>query len=607
MNEFLKLKWNPTTDKSYLEKQVCTFVSDEYLLNSYVYQNIEKRLPKPQLVHQLDNEVNFVPGGKYIPHFSRKSSLSKVQQEQCLNAMKVLMLNKPSYQLKQSESFNIDVYNSLNLKIAMEHNLYNEFVKNSWEYDKKKIAGLQNNLYRYASFLFQKKVKRYLEYKQYFKEQELINMNYNEDDTATIEVNCIQNVLELGTLARFSHPSLKFECRLRAQTLPEIEPVKYNSKLTVSKDANIRELLKNNDFDVVISSSGLKRLLDNTDLREKWTIPVIVEIINVQRGKEIFKKKVVFIDKPLAEDHPDPLDLKYCSMKRLVRTNFCRYEAFKYENQENCLQDETIEQANAEESIENHEEEWKGKKKKGKDNIIHHNVSYRLWKVKKNVNHNALLKNQGKNTELKLLIRSKLDGCEIMPSGPLQPVIVKPKVEYQLQYGANVPTKSELSREWCSLFFRPFSNLYRVRMHWNTAEVVNIEKCSIQKVAADANHLYQYKPYLGLGILNDVLTKLVQLDEGNYLLTHLPKHGSFASLLKECDSSSKCLDLHSEYKEWEMSNVIKKNWVPIDLNYILPIHESQMRLPGCFLPPLQKGRNAKFKNKKVDLKKTKSV
>lgn len=72
-------------------------------------------------------------------------------------------------------------------------------------------------------------------------------------------------------------------------------------------------------------------------------------------------------------------------------------------------------------------------------------------------------------------------------------------------------------------------------MHWNTAEVVNLEKCTIQKVVNEANSLYQYKPILGLGILNDILGKLVTLDKGNYLLAHLPKHGSFVSLLKESD------------------------------------------------------------------------
>lgn len=56
-----------------------------------------------------------------------------------------------------------------------------------------------------------------------------------------------------------------------------------------------------------------------------------------------------------------------------------------------------------------------GKNKKVQG-IVHHNVSYRLWKVRKNVNSNTLLKNQMKNTELNLLIRTKLDACEVSNS-----------------------------------------------------------------------------------------------------------------------------------------------------------------------------------------------
>ncbi|XP_044753470.1 little elongation complex subunit 2-like [Coccinella septempunctata] len=600
MDEFLRLKWDSTSNKSYLEKQVCTFVTNECLLESYVYQNLRKQLNKPQDILLLNNEVNFIPGGKYSPQFPRKSLLTREQQEQCLSAIKLLVLNKPSYQLKQTESFSIEVFKSLNCKIAEEHKMFNEFVKHCWESDKGRIGAIKNNLYRYACILNKKKIRRYLEYKRYYKEEDLINMSYNEDETVTIEVNCMQNLLELGTLARFSHPSLKFECRLSAQTLPSIQPIRFNSKMPVSKDGNIRQLLKNNDFDIVISSSGLKRLLDNTDLKEKWTIPVVVELINVQRGREIHKKKVVFIDKPFVKNRPDPLDLKYISMKRLVRTNFCHYEAFKYENQEICFEENKCEQTKINgcdgNSEDNLEEKLPWKKKSGSSDLIHHNVNYRLWKVRKNVNSNTLLKNQMKNTELNLLIRSKLDACEVSQADALQPVIIKPKVELQLQYGANIPTKSELSREWTSLFFRPFSNLYRVRTHWNTAEVVNLEKCSIQKVANEANQLYQYKPYLGLGVLNDVLTKLVELSEGSYLLAHLPKHGSFVSLLKECESVSHSLDLHSEYTDYRISDIVERNWVPIDLNYILPIHESQNRPPGCFMPPLQ-GKHGNFKKK----------
>ncbi|KAL3268591.1 hypothetical protein HHI36_007699 [Cryptolaemus montrouzieri] len=117
-------------------------------------------------------------------------------------------------------------------------------------------------------------------------------MTYKEDDNVTVEVNCIQNLLELGTLSRFSQPSLKLQCRLSAQTLPAVpSSIQSNSKQPVSQDGNIKTLLENNEFDVAISSSGLKRLLDNTDTKAKWSIPVKIENIEIEKeGKIIIKK-----------------------------------------------------------------------------------------------------------------------------------------------------------------------------------------------------------------------------------------------------------------------------------------------------------------------------
>lgn len=45
--------------------------------------------------------------------------------------------------------------------------------------------------------------------------------------------------------------------------------------------------------------------------------------------------------------------------------------------------------------------------------------------------------------------------------GTLQPVILKPKLENQPNLGARIASKEELANDWTTLFFIPFSNLYR--------------------------------------------------------------------------------------------------------------------------------------------------
>lgn len=53
---------------------------------------------------------------------------------------------------------------------------------------------------------------------------------------------------------------------------------------SVSQDRNIEQILSRNPVNVVISSGGLHRILDNTDLSVTWDIPVIVKQIEVEHG-----------------------------------------------------------------------------------------------------------------------------------------------------------------------------------------------------------------------------------------------------------------------------------------------------------------------------------
>lgn len=124
-------------------------------------------------------------------------------------------------------------------------------------------------------------------------------------------------------------------------------------------------------------------------------------------------------------------------------------------------------------------------------------------------------------------------------------------MEYQLEFGGSIASKSELSREWTSLFFRPFSKLYRgiilfnfpekvftlfiisVRIDATNYQVIMNENCSMQKVNTEAMIHHQYKPHLSLGVLHRICVELSQCAPGNYLLHHSPKQGAFLSILKE--------------------------------------------------------------------------
>ncbi|XP_025834381.1 little elongation complex subunit 2 isoform X2 [Agrilus planipennis] len=236
-------------------------------------------------------------------------------------------------------------------------------------------------------------------------------------------------------------------------------------------------------------------------------------------------------------------------------------------------------------------------------NLSRHNVSYRIWSFKPKLKDNLPKRDE---LELRILIRCKLDACEKLENNTLQPVVVAPKLEYQLGYGAEEPTKSELSNLWTSLFFRPYSNLHRVRLNPANGEVILTEACSLQTVNLEAMHFHKNKPSLGLHVVYRICQELVQQEIGAYILHHTPKEGAFVSLLKAVEINKGeprigVYDLHTEYKVINCEPVHKHPWRPIDPNFILPIHTAFKRMPGMFIPrdkkdPVKAKRKKKSKS-----------
>lgn len=104
-----------------------------------------------------------------------------------------------------------------------------------------------------------------------------------------------------GTVAKCTLPTLTCSFTLKVSTFPK-EEVSVNSKLvgkftvisfyvicnycnvSVSQDRNIEQLISEHPVDVVISSGGLQRILDNTDFLKRWDIPVIIKEIELMQG-----------------------------------------------------------------------------------------------------------------------------------------------------------------------------------------------------------------------------------------------------------------------------------------------------------------------------------
>jgi hypothetical protein len=106
-------------------------------------------------------------------------------------------------------------------------------------------------------------------------------------------------------------------------------------------------------------------------------------------------------------------------------------------------------------------------------------VSYKLWKLSKDEGHTddwkeGFLKGDQNNREIKVLVRCKVDGCEIH-GNKIQRFCIVPKMEYQTEYDVLCLARSELTWQWISLYVRPGADLHRVHVNACTSEVMMIE------------------------------------------------------------------------------------------------------------------------------------
>nr|XP_015838956.1 PREDICTED: uncharacterized protein LOC103314281 [Tribolium castaneum] len=523
MDEFVKLTWRKEVTDPDLDER---FLSEEAVSESYVYKSFTKPIkskPKRNVKLHVAKE-KYVPSLKYHRLIRRRSLLTKSQKSYCLEALKLIQSGKRSDLLTEREKCCLKIYGECQSKIVEENQLFQEYAKNMWLKYKDKPLKTKPGIYMYAWPKWKQKLCRYLDYPQFYKEIASVCLNYDENE-ATVDFQHLVQPQETGTLARFVQPNLKEQCCLKMNTFQKVaKEVLLNSKLPVSQDDNIPKLLKSHKFDAVISSSGLKQIIDYTNIKTKWIIPVVIKEIEDEGGK---LRKVVFIDKVLPKVDPSPHDLNCYAYKRLLKLSFCEYEAFKYPVEETPIG-------------EGDEQDCETEDPKDRKKVIHHNANYRIWNIKKTTSHNTLMKNQSKDTEINLLVRCKLDGCEVF---------------------------------FCIILSRIYSPMH---------EVISVEKCSIQKINIEAQTHYDYKPILGLGVLEKVLSQLVGLECGTYLLQHLPKHESFLSIMKQSDCTENAYDLHKECEETKVNTEGRLSWLPIDVNYILPVHEEYKQIPAVF-------------------------
>lgn len=589
MEAFLKMKW-PNRDMELKEKAISTFIPDELVDDLY----LAKHLKSPMNFNSNSNheiQTKYCPGLDYQFLHTIKSNLDKWQQMQCLKALMIYQTEKQN--LTKEDKQLLDTYNNLKPLIYEENEKFQQTVKKHWTNRKSNPFLIGKPQLRLFSVSCMKgKLPNVRNYPKLYKHKSMVSISYGANDEK-LEMVQVQNLLEMGDIGKFQIPSLKSKFEFKIGSLPEVpKMVKLNSKLPVSKDKNIDNIVENFNTNIVISSSGLKRLIDFTDLNDIWNIPVVVKQVNFKRADNVIEKRnIVFIDKPCPRT-TTIMSLNEKGHKMLLKTNFCQFEAFSYDLVENEIENSLVQSIDLIEKLEhdilgeNKAEIPKTEESNEVENTIHHNVSYRLWELKQKFEDNKdLMKRTASIRPISVLVRTKLDGCEQTDNGTIRPVIVVPKLEYQLEYGARIPSKSELAKQWASVFFRPYSALYRVLIHAYTSEIITVQSCDATKIINEACTYYNYNPNYGLGVLYKVFSSLMSLTPGNYLLHHTPEHGPFIDLMDTTETMRKGVyNLHNYYKKFKTKPISEKErpWWPIDTNFVLPAHIELQQMPGLF-------------------------
>lgn len=219
------------------------------------------------------------------------------------------------------------------------------------------------------------------------------------------------------------------------------------------------------------------------------------------------------------------------------------------------------------------------------------NVSYKLFTIGQLTEQNELMKNITR--EYKILVRTKTDGFEILRNKVQRLLLLTPKLEHQVDFGAEAVTLEEALKQWISLIFRPNTSLARVRISAKTSEILQIEYRTAMSINNEIKRLFNIKVEDSLIILHNVIQSLANLSPGHYIMRHTVRNGAFATVFKVAENPGKnILDMHTIYGE-QFHTLSNSSWIPLDKTIPTPMLKCFERMPAMFYPLINTFRNNK--------------
>ncbi|XP_061102271.1 little elongation complex subunit 2 [Conger conger] len=158
------------------------------------------------------------------------------------------------------------------------------------------------------------------------------------------------------------------------------------------------------------------------------------------------------------------------------------------------------------------------------------------------------------------------------------------KLEYQLSYGIECLTQSEVCQLWAERKLHPSTLSYVGHIDALTSKLVVMEELPYEKIL---NASCAFVPSKSLNILQHLLKKVAGLQEGRYLLAH--KAGEpLVTIVKAVDGTKTTratYDLHQAHSHLPQTPAQGPvPWVPVDPTHLLSFHVKHNRVP-CTFPP----------------------
>lgn len=315
----------------------------------------------------------------------------------------------------------------------------------------------------------------------------------------------------------------------------------------VSQDSYIYDLLKNNNVNIVISSSTLQILsaLSVNERYDTWDIPIVIKNIN--------NSKIIFVDK---------------AYKRTMNLRDKNQKFFKMAIKNLCFKDKKPLKYMSPSDMEF------GPNGGLYPDLIsgNDNFMYNLWKL----------------GNFKVLVRCRIDGLLPKNEHGIRPqAAMKTKVQY-----IDVPeeiTNTEISKIWMKLHILGDSRLALSRVSIATNEIIEWKIMSMNDLL---KHSREFKPEVAVSTIYSIFSSLNNLVEGEYLLSH--QGGKSRVFISETTSDPNDISIIGFHKIVE-----KKYDIPTELPYIRPQWDfsNTTQIPYSFNPYNHKSNKKKRKRK----------